>query len=220
MEDIIKKAYHDLWPNKEFNYTWEIKYSNAFSAYNAKVSYTRTSFKFKLSNNWKEVSDDIKIGLIQTLLLKIFKETHRNTTYVDLYNLFIKNVHVGIAKTDIDPTLEKSFDKVNDAYFNGMLEKTNLVWGNMNFSKLGTYEYGTDTITISKVLEKDESLLDYVMYHEMLHKKIKFDHKGVKHKHHSKEFREKEKNWHDKDVEEKLKRFLRLQKTKSFFKFW
>lgn len=220
MEDIIKKAYNDLWPNKEFNYTWEIRYSRAFSSYNARVSYNKTSFRFRLSSEWKDVSDDIKIGLIQSLLVKVFKEKSRQTTYIDLYNLFIKNVHMGVPKTEIDPILEKSFDKVNEQYFNGMLEKTNLVWGQMNFSKLGTYEYGSDTIMISKVLEKDESFLDYVMYHEMLHKKIKFSHKGSKNIHHSTEFRQKEKAWHDKDVEEKLKKFLRSQKTKSYFKFW
>ena len=217
---ILEKAYKELWPQKEFNYTWSIRYSNAFSKYNANVRYTKNSINFKLSNEWKDVSDEIKIGLLQNLLVKVFKEKNRNTTNIDLYNFFIKNVHLSTPKTDIDPTLSKSFDRVNEKYFAGMMEKTNLILGNHNFSKLGTYEYGSDTITISTVLLKDESLLDYVMYHEMLHKKLKFKNTGVKNRHHSREFREKEREWEDKNVEEKLKIFLRAQKRKSYFKFW
>ena len=218
--DIVLKAFKELWPEKDFNYVWTIKYSKAFSGYNANIKYTRTAFHFRFSHEWKDVSDDIKIGLIQSLLLKVFKESRKNTTYIDLYNLFLKNVHIGVEKTNIDPILSLSFDKVNDKYFAGMIEKPNLIWGNMNFSKLGTYEYGTDTITISQVLKTDESLMDYVVYHEMLHKKLKFSSNGSRNLHHSREFRNKEKEWEDKQVEEKLKQFLRRQKTKKFFKFW
>lgn len=220
MEDIIKKAYLDLWPEKTFNYSWELKYSKSFSAFNANVKFNKVSLKFKLSYDWKDVSDDIKMGLIQSLMLKVFKESRKNTTYIDLYNLFIKNLHISAPKINIDPTLEKSFERINEKYFNGMLEKTNLVWGNTNFSKLGTYEYGSDTITITKTLEKDYDLMDYVMYHEMLHKKLKFNSNTSRNIHHSTEFRRKEKEWHDKEIENKLKRFLRTQKTKSLFKFW
>ena len=45
------------------------------------------------------------------------------------------------------------------------MQTPNLVWGKNSFRKLGSYEYGSDTITISKIfLESDKSLLDYVMY--------------------------------------------------------
>lgn len=218
--DIVKQAYNELWPDKEFSYVWTIRYSKAFSGYNANIRFTRTALNFRFSHEWKDVSDDIKIGLIQSLLVKVFKDSKRKTVNMDLYNLFLKNVHIGVEKTRIDPILEQSFDKVNEKYFAGMIEKPNLVWGNMNFSKLGTYEYGTDTITITQVLKQDESLMDYVMYHEMLHKKLKFSSSGSRNLHHSREFRQKEKQWEDKQVEEKLKTFLRRQKTKKFFKFW
>lgn len=218
--DIIEQAFKELWPEKEFNHTWTIRYSQAFSRFNANVRYSKNTLNFRLSYEWKDVSDEIKIGLLQSLMVKVFKDKGIQTTNIDLYNLFLKNVHMSAPKTDIDPVLSQSFDRVNEKYFAGMMEKTNLVLGNHNFSKLGTYEYGSDTITISTVLLKDESLMDYVMYHEMLHKKIKFKQAGSKHLHHSKEFRNKEKEWEDKDAEKKLKTFLRSQKRRSFFKFW
>lgn len=217
---ILERAYKEIWPDREFNYVWSIRYSNAFSKYNANVRYSKNSINFKLSNEWKDVSDEIKIGLLQSLLIKVFKEKNKHTTNIDLYNLFLKNVHMSAPKTEFDPILSKSFDRVNEKYFSGMMEKTNLILGNHNFSKLGTYEYGSDTITISTVLLKDESLLDYVMYHEMLHKKIKFSHNKTRNLHHSREFREKEREWEDKNAEEKLKTFLKSQKRKSWLDFW
>ena len=61
---------------------------------------------------------------------------------MELYNLFLKNVHVAIPKTKSDPLLEESFNRANDAYFNGMMDIPNLEWGNDSTSKLGSYHYG------------------------------------------------------------------------------
>ena len=74
-----------------------------------------------------------------------------------------------------------------------MLEIPNLAWGQFSTRKLGCYEYGSDTITISQIFRyADPILLDYVMYHEMLQKKYKFDSKNGRHNHHTKHFREME----------------------------
>ena len=213
--DLINKAFIELYPEKEYLYNSTVKYSKAFSPYNANVRYTKLTFNFKLSHLWKGVSEEIKIGLIQYLLSRIFKSKHK-TVNMDLYNMFLKNVHISIPKTNVDPILKESFDRVNEIYLNGMLEMPNLIWGNTNFSRLGTYEYGSDNITISKILIKDQNFLDYVMYHECLHKKLKFKHSGTRSLHHSKEFREKEKLYEDKDVENKLKLFLLKERRKKW----
>jgi len=58
-------------------------------------------------------------------------------------------------------------------------------------------------------------LLDFVMYHEMLHKKHKFSISGVKSRYHTKEFKEDEKKFGDvKLIEKKLTIFLRKHKRK------
>ena len=126
-----------------------------------------------MSKKWKTISKEIQIGLIQSLSLKIFKEK-KKTTNIELYNIFMKKIHIAAPKIKFDPTLEKSFHKVNEKYFYGLIEKPNLVWGDFSLRKLGSYEYGSDTITISKVLQNQGFLIDYIMYHELLHKKHKF----------------------------------------------
>ncbi len=108
---------------------------------------------------------------------------------------------------------------MNELYFNGMMLQPNLKFGGKNFHTLGTYSYTDDTIMISSVLKKDMHLLDYVMYHEMLHKKLQYKKSGKKTMHHTSEFKKLEKKFHDQDIEKKLQRFVRREKLKKNF-FW
>ena len=215
---IIQRAFMELYPEKyEGRYNFELKYSGRFKGYNANVRYKGNSFCFCLSRLWEEVDDNIKIGLIQHLFNKAFR-TKRKTVNIELYDLFLKNIHLAVPKDRINESLRDSFDRVNSKYFHGMLTMTNLVWGSHSVRKLGCYDYGTDTITISRVLDDDEDVLDYVMYHEMLHKKIKFKTKNNRSSHHSSEFRLKEKEFENLDfVERKLNKIIRKHR---FSKRW
>ena len=169
-----------------------------------------------MSKKWKNVSEEIQSGLIQELLLKIFR-LKKKTTNIDLYNLFMKNVHISVPKTKTDAILEESFNKVNEKYFFGLLERPNLVWGNFSLRKLGHYEYGSDTISISRVFRNsDMDILDYVMYHEMLHKKHKFNSKGMRNFHHTKEFKSSEKKFENSSLmEEKISRLVRKESARN-----
>ena len=213
---IAEKAFKELFPEKNLeNYELKIKYTNKFKPYNANVRYMRNSFQFNLSRKWKTISKEIQIGLIQELMLKVFKEKNR-TTNIDLYNNFMKNLHISVPKEINDPILEKSFNRVNEKYFFGLIEKPNLMWHN-SVRRLGSYEYGTDTISISKILDNDQDLLDYVMYHEVLHKKHKFYNKNGRIRHHTREFRQKEKEFdNSKEMEERIKNLLRQKNKKRF----
>ena len=216
---IAEDAFKDLFPEKTSDsYQLKIKYTDKFKPYNANVRYTKNSLQFNLSKKWRRVSKEIQIGLIQGLILRIFKEK-KNTTNIDLYNSFMRNLHISIPKTNSDPILENSFNGVNETYFFGLIERPNLVWHN-SIRRLGSYEYGTDTISISHVLDNDEELLDYVMYHEVLHKKHKFhSHNGRTH-HHTREFKEMEKKFENsEELEERIKNLVRHKRRKRFVWF-
>lgn len=215
--NLAEKAFVELFPKKKLTRELKVKYSRAFNPYNANVRYTANSMIFRLAYEWKKVSPEIKMGLIQSLLLKIHKEK-KKTIHIDLYENFIKNVGDYSEIKESDPVLEQSFVRVNEKYFNGFIDKPNLKWGNASFSKLGGYEYGSNTVTISRVLAEDKELLDYVMYHELLHKKYKFQTKNGRSYHHTPKFRKKEKEFDNPDIEKYLERFLRKKKIKSIFK--
>lgn len=210
---IIRQAFDELYPDRELDRDVNIKYSGKFKPYNANIRYSHNRLQVNLSREWKEVSREIKIGLIQSLLVKIFKGKP-NTGYRDLYDSFIKNLSRYAPKTRSDPFLEESFQRVNNRYFFGMLDKPNLVWGSNSLSKLGSYEYQSDTINISKIFQRsDPDLLDYIMYHEMLHKKHRYYTKSGRNYHHTTKFRSEEKKFENQEeIERKLKSFCRISR--------
>ena len=203
--NIAEEAYRELYQNKEVNLIFSLKYSRKFKPYNANVRRYGNNLVFHLSKDWRKISREIQIGLMQELLTKILKEANaserkrtrsqltKKTMNMELYNMFLKNVHIAVPKTKTDTILEASFNRNNDSFFNGMMDIPNLEWGSESTSKLGCYEYGSDTITISTIFQfADPVLLDYVMYHEMLHKKFKFENKNGRTVHHSPEFKRME----------------------------
>jgi len=210
---IATEAYSDLFPGKEPTHGFKLKYSARFNSYNANVYYNRNAMEFRLSKQWKSVSREIRIGLIQTLMLKVFGGK-KETMHMDLYNIFLKKIHVTAPKTRSDPMLEASFNYLNQRYFDSMMEMPNLAFGQYSKRKLGSYEYGSDTITISRILSGQPELLDYVMYHEMLHKKLKFYTRNSRSYHHTREFKNAEKMFENHDLMEKqLNRFLRSKQS-------
>jgi len=217
MHYMLQKSHSELFPQKIIDFDAILKYSRAFKGYNARVKYTRNFMEFRLSHNWKDVSDEIKIGLIQSLMNKIYK-TDNKTINIELYNIFLKKIPVFTPITKTEPILEESFNRINREYFHDLLSMPNLEFAGNNLRTLGTYDHGTDTIRISEILKKEPLLLDYVIYHEMLHKKFKYKETGKKRIHHSGKFREEEKKFKVADVEEKLKNFLKKERFRQ--RFW
>ncbi len=216
---MIEEAYDGLRTGKPLAYDCSIKYSGKFKGYNANVRISGRKIVFGLSRNWRQVSRDIKIGLIQELFCKILS-MKRTTQNIELYHIFIKKVHLAVPKDRIDPALEGAFDRVNEEYFYGMIEKPNLVWGKKSFRKFGSYDYGSDTISISKALENDQDLLDYVMYHEILHKKHKFTTSKGRTRHHTSEFRKSERKFPNAaGMEKRLSRLSAKRRVLSVFGF-
>lgn len=203
MSQIIQEAFRQLYPEKGVKYNFSLQYSRKFKPYNANVKMRGNDLMFHFSKEWKKISKEIQIGLIQELMVKILKD-RRKTMNMELYNLFMKNVHLAVPKTKTDEILEESFNRIDEIYFNGMLDKPNLQWGNNSTSKLGSYEYGSDTITISAIFkDANQQLLDYVMYHEMLHKKFKFQNRNERNIHHSNEFKKMEAKFPNREIIER-----------------
>ncbi|BAY37322.1 hypothetical protein NIES2111_16590 [Nostoc sp. NIES-2111] len=70
--------------------------------------------------------------------------------------------------------LDELFDKVNHEYFFSSLAKPRLAWSRINtYRKLGHYESARDRVVISLTLDDGkvpEFVVEFVLYHELLHK--------------------------------------------------
>lgn len=221
MAGMIEEAFIGVFPEKSFSYDAKIKYSGRFKGYNANVQFNRFSKEliFNLSKNWRSVDRNIKMGLLQDLMCRMFKKKAR-TTNIDLYNIFIKQAHLAVPKTKTHPVLEASFNRVNDVFFAGMIDQPNLQFSEGRRT-VGHYDFGTDTVSISRHLLEHQDCMDYVMYHELLHKKFKFKNKNGRTFHHTSEFRKMEKAFPDSEkIEKKLGVVLNKKnkkKTSLFF---
>jgi len=212
---MIEEAFMEVFPGKSFSYDAKIRYSGRFKGYNANVQLNRFSKEliFNLSKNWRSVDKKIKIGLLQELMCSMFKKK-TSTTSMDLYHIFIKQAHLAVPKTKTHPVLEESFNRINDAFFAGMMDQPNLQVSEGRRT-VGHYDFGTDTVSISRHLLEHQDCMDYVMYHELLHKKFKFKNKNGRTFHHTSEFRKMEKAFPDSEKIEKKLSFVLNKKNKK-----
>lgn len=219
MKDLIPTSYTLLYSDKPFPFTSELNYSAKFKSYNANIRLSKNHLILNLSKKWKSVSPEIQIGLIQELMVKLFKKRVQ-TVNMDLYSYFMKNLPITITNKKSHPVLEASFVRVNNVFFDGFLDLPSFDLCNSS-RKLGCYEYGTDTIVITKHLLHDQEALDYVMYHEMLHKKLKFKGSCGRHHYHTKEFKQMESKFPNAEqIEKRLSRIAVKNKVSSFFSFF
>lgn len=70
--------------------------------------------------------------------------------------------------------LQKIFERVNARYFDNQLQPPQLSWSNtLTFRKFGHYQPSTNNLVLSASLDDEsipEFVLDFAMYHELLHK--------------------------------------------------
>ncbi|PIN73482.1 hypothetical protein COV20_04635 [Candidatus Woesearchaeota archaeon CG10_big_fil_rev_8_21_14_0_10_45_16] len=221
--NLIQESYERLFPEKEFSYNAKMEYNRRLAPFNANIALHRNVLSVNMNLQWKDIDEEIKIGLIQHLLLKIFRKKGM-TQNIELYNNFTKNIHILTPKDKIDPQLEISFDRVNKLFLESSLEKPNLCWGTDSRRKLAHYNFHNDTITVSTIFkEAAPHVLDYVMYHEMLHKHFKFEHNNGRSSYHSPAFKAAERQYPEyQEIEKEITGLIRGMKKKpaSLWRFF
>ncbi len=210
---IADELYSELFPSETSNYIFSLKYSGRLKDFNGMVRKSGNNLTFILSKKWSRVDRQIQKGLMQHLLLKILnKKGH--TESIDLYNYFIKSLHISTPKTSEDELLTQSCDKVLEQMQLFDVEKPSLAWGSPTFRKLASYNYQSDTITISSLFQNaPQELVDYLMYHELLHKKFKFKETNGRSLHHSAEFKRWERKFpNSEELEKQLSQHVRKKR--------
>ncbi len=197
--NLAERAFSGLFPDKDpKEYRFLMKYSGRFSDFNANVRKCGNRISFGLSRRWQEVDTEIQLGLIQELMGKVFK-LRKTTPSIRLYHIFIKNVYLAATKKKSHPSLIEAFNRLNKTYFFESMDMPNMRFGKASMVTLGSYNYHTDTVTISRILKDADntSVIEYVLYHELLHKKLKFKNKSGRAYHHTSEFRKREMQFPD-----------------------
>ena len=99
--------------------------------------------------------------------------------------------------------LAASFDRVNAAYFDARLSRPRLVWSQtFAVRKLGHYDHANDTVMVNCVLDKKtvpQCAVDFLVYHELLHKHLGVTWKSNRMAAHTQEFMERERQFQQYD---------------------
>lgn len=95
--------------------------------------------------------------------------------------------------------LNDSFDRINHRYFNGELPKPELSWSpKPSRRRLGYHDGHLNLIVISRWLDRKtvpEYILDYIMYHELLHMTVPAKVHNGRRQVHSREFKRLERRF-------------------------
>lgn len=71
--------------------------------------------------------------------------------------------------------LDAVFDRVNERFFGSAMERPQIAWSRRPTRRVfGHYQFGRDRLTLSLSLDSDavpEFVVDFIMFHELLHKK-------------------------------------------------
>jgi SprT-like family len=109
--------------------------------------------------------------------------------------------------------LEEIFARVNARFFERRLSCRRIGWSaRPSRSVLGHYDPAHNTITISRSLDAasvPEDVVEYLVFHEMLHIRFPLERRGPRRVVHSRAFREAEKTYpHYRRVRDRLKRIF------------
>ncbi|MBT4445752.1 hypothetical protein HOA92_01655 [archaeon] len=198
---LVHEAYSRLWPEKDFSYSVVEEYNRRLGSFNANISLRGSNLSLKYNLNWKKVDNEIQIGLIQHLLIRMLAKTSaakkQSTFNISLYNNFCKQIPTYVSEDhDLDANclmLRESFSRVNSLFFEDALVECKLKWGAAAFRRLASYNFNNDSITVSSVFRNVPlHVLDLLMYHEMLHKQMQFDCKNGRVRTHTPEFKRRE----------------------------
>src|SRR3989338_2415878 len=160
--NLIEESFIRLFPDQPFNYNTALEYNRRLGDFNANVSLRQNTINVNLNLQWKTIDNEIKIGLIQHLLLKIFKQRGHSTN-IDLYNNFVRQIPTFAPKTKTDPFLQDSFHRINNLFFHNHLEQPNVMWGQASSRRLAHYNFHNDTITVSSLFRTaPQQILDYL----------------------------------------------------------
>ncbi len=166
----------------------------------------------RVSDLFTDAPEDVLLALGRILLAKLNRNpvSKRDRT---VYNQYITSEPLQKKASHILPQrkrkvkiikghyrdLHKSFRRVNTEYFGGAMDKPVLTWSVKQAKRtLGRYDPERDVVVISRILDSpkiSEEFLDFIMYHELLHKKHGIKLRGKRRQIHTPQFKEDEKKF-------------------------
>lgn len=183
------KVVSDYYPYKSIKNTARVKKG---------VLYVRVSDKLK------DAPHEVKEALAYVLLSKI-KGIRVAPRYKRAYNDYIHNIIINEPFDSVkgvhEPNgsyfdLDEIFHTINTKFFSNEINKPALRWSKRRAYRIfGRYDRSKNEIVVSSLLDEKKTpkyVVEYIMYHEMLHIKFGFTYKRGRRKIHTGPFKKEE----------------------------
>jgi hypothetical protein len=185
------------------------KYANA----NSRVRLQGGQLRVDISDLLQPAPAPIQEALAAILISKLFRKTpapEHMACYRSYLNRadFLRTLHSVKQergrKTCNDAggrfyNLAHIFEEVNREYFHGLMPRPRLGWSvRPSRTTLGHYDPSHNTIVLSSLLDSEKApalIVQFVMFHEMLHLRHPVNHQGARRCVHTKEFKKAEKEF-------------------------
>ncbi|MFV1948421.1 MAG: hypothetical protein ACC633_00630 [Anaerolineales bacterium] len=190
-----------------------------------KITENSSGKNITVQESFTQAPDKILTAILETAFLKQPNPSRhiiRDYTFTPEYQAArtrLEYLHVppGSYAQGLAHQLDLSFKRVNQQYFHDNLSRPHLIWSSrLTFRKFGHYQWDIDTVMISQTLDNHhvpEFVVDYVMYHELLHKKLGIRKMNGRRFSHTKNFRDEEQKFIK--FEQAIKYLNRISRKKS-----
>lgn len=158
----------------------------------------------RASDKLKDAPQEVKEALAYVLLSKI-KGIRVAPRYKRTYNEYIHNIIINESFDNVkgihEPNgsyfdLDEIFCSVNNKFFDNEISKPSLRWSKRRAYRIfGRYDRSKNEIVVSSLLDEKKTpkfVVEYIMYHEMLHIKFGFTYKRGRRKIHTGPFKKEE----------------------------
>ena len=210
-EAIYERVFRDLRPTLAIP-TISVRFYR-FTNLTSNIRLIQGQLRVKISDLLENAPASVQESLAYILLSKLFRQQAPKPMN-EIYRLYISRQEVRgqlntvrqeRGKKLLAPAaghhfdLDDLFTKINDRYFAGLIVKPMLGWS-MQRSRtiLGHYDSSHHAIAISRILDQLTMplfVVEYVLYHEILHIKHPVEHKGPQRRIHTTSFKRDEKQF-------------------------
>jgi hypothetical protein len=202
--EIFHETYAELWPRAPIP-PLHIRFY-PFVSINNTIRLRQSELYIRLSDLLEDAPEPVLHAIAHILLAKLYRkpidraQSARYRRYVGSHELAAKarlvrqlrgRKHIHSARGR-HYHLEEIFDDLNRRFFNGLMGRPQLTWSREHArNRLGHYDPAHNTIVISRVFDDPRVprfVVEYIVYHEMLHLKHPVKLRGSRRCVHSKEF--------------------------------
>jgi hypothetical protein len=185
------------------------RYANA----NAQIKLADGTLSVRIADTLAGAPDSVQEALAEILLSKLFRKpvpAASNDRYrrylnsrdvrrnLDLVRQIRGRKHLGHPQGR-HYDLNQMFEELNFRYFFGLMARPALGWSRQDArTMLGHYDSSHNAIVLSRLLDRAETprlVVEYVMYHEMLHLRYPVEQQGARRCVHTRAFKEAEKQF-------------------------